>query len=123
MKVVVNVPEAEVERLGGLAQTEVGLLQRLAALPEHTAQDRIIVLGGVQRAALEAILGCPLDGPADVLREVKRLASVRVGNIERPLSAGEAERINAYAASRGTTPESAMADFINPILDQWLEAV
>lgn len=123
MKVIVNLPEVVIEGLGGLAGTEQALVQRLHALPDYRLGDKIIVLDAHSRVQLEGLLGGPLDTTVDVVRNVARLAAVKIGVIERPLTAGEAERVKAYASSHGITYEVALGQFVEPLLAQFLEGV
>jgi len=123
MKVVVNLPEEVVEAMGGLVPAADGLIARLHALPNYRVGDRIVVVDNAARHRLEAALNSTLDTPDDLVKATERLAVVKIGTVERPLTPGEAERIKAYAASHQISEEVAMHQFLDPLLDQWLEAV
>jgi len=122
MKVTVNLPEAEVERLGGVEAAGKGLLRRLNALPVLEAGDRIVVIGNNERVALERVLGVPLETAEGLYKAVQRLAYFELGPITRPLTLGEAARIKAYADAHRINPQEAAEQLLNPLIDQWLEA-
>lgn len=121
MKVVVNLPEDEVERLGGVEAAARGLQRRLTALPVFEPGQRVLVLGNNERVAMEKVLGVPLETAEQLYLAVKRLAFIEVGGIERPLTLGEAARVKAYAVAHGLTTQQASDQLLNPIIDLWLE--
>src|SRR5687767_11770665 len=123
MKIVVNLPEEVVEAMGGPEEGARGLIERLHALPNYQVGDRVIVLDNAARIQLEALLSATLSTPEDVVKAAGRLAYVKIGEVSRPLTPGEAERIKAYAASHQISEEVAMHQFLDPLLEQWLEAV
>ena len=123
MKVVVNLPEAEVERLGGVDAAARGLAARLKALPHYNTQDRLIVLSGNDRAAVEGLIGQPLETPTDLINAFMRLAYIDLGGIKRHLTPGEAARVKAYADAHGLSTQVAAEQLLNPLIDEWLRAV
>lgn len=120
MKVTVQLPEDVVESLGGTEAAGQALLQRLHALPQYRLGDRIVVLDTEARSKLETLLNTPLGGPLDVVNAVQRLAAVGIGEVIRPLTPGESERVKVYASSHGITTADALRQFVDPILAQWL---
>ncbi len=121
MKVTVNIPEAVVEQHGGPAACEQALIQRLYALPDYKVGEKIVVLDSAHRAQLEAILNDTFDTAEDVVRSASRMSAVQIGTVTRQLSAGESERIRRYADSHGIDYETALRQYVDPILAQWLD--
>lgn len=122
MKVSINIPDEHAEILGKTYQeVQQQLYRRLQLMPAPIGPNaKLLVLTNDDRVALERVVSRPLDTAADLLFVVSALASLKIGQVERHLTTGEAHRLKAYADSMGISIDQATKDLIDPIVEEFL---
>jgi hypothetical protein len=71
--------------------------RRLLRFKDFKNAERIIVLAGKDRQAIEAIFQIPIEQPADLVRKCQNLAKVGFGPVHREFSPGEMIRLRERA--------------------------
>ena len=85
--------------------------------------DRVLILAGNDRKALEHEFGTILENPEKLLRLVKNLKSVKIGGVEVNFSDDEMARIAMQADFHGRTTEQFIKEMIDEIKGRMLETV
>ena len=126
MKLNVVVSDATYEKLlaRSVTKTQQGAeisaaetLERFANVPKS---DRVLVVLAPERRELETQFQTTIEDPADLVAKVKRLSSVGVGNIVRPLTAGESVALADQARFHGWEPEMWFKNFADQVIEEVL---
>lgn len=65
--------------------------------------DRIVLLHGEDRRAIEQVLQTTLETPTQLVRELRNLSMLKIGTIERCFTASELVRLRDQATFHGWT--------------------
>jgi fructose-1-phosphate kinase PfkB-like protein len=126
MKLQVVVNDATYEKLLGRAVTKTQqgaeviaaeTLERFGSVPKN---DRVVVILAPERRELEAQFQTTVEDAADLVAKVKRLSSVGVGNIIRPLTAGESVSLSDQARFHGWSEEMWFKNFADQVINEVL---
>jgi hypothetical protein len=85
--------------------------------------DRVLMLHGDARRAIEAVFQTTLDTPEKLLRLLKNMNTVKIQNIEVNFDEVELNRIKTQAAFHGRTTEQFIVEMVQEIKDRMLEKV
>lgn len=109
VKTSVNLPESLFEQYKKIAGSKPvnnileAQLQRYVDIP---ANERILIVAGQDRVALEALFGgIHILTVPDLIARIKRLCNVKFGEVDIPLTAAEAEEIDNRARRNNRTPQ------------------
>lgn len=109
MRVTLVVPDEIVEQYKAQTPKDKTLTQvmaeRLKAFAAYPPHERVFVLGGKDRQALEAIFQTTINSVPDLITKVKNLGLLQIGPVIRTLTAGELCRLRDQANFHGWTPE------------------
>jgi fructose-1-phosphate kinase PfkB-like protein len=97
-----------------IAAAEV--VKRFASVPKD---DRVLVVLAPERRELEKSFQTTVENAADLVEKVRRLSSVGIGDVVRPLTPGESIALKDQASFHGWTPEQ----WFKNIADQVMEEV
>ena len=86
------------------ANPKLALTQQLTRFMGVDPTSRILILPKEERAELEALLNQPLESARELVSIVKRLLSVKVGEVEVSLKPDQAYRIEDQARFHGVEP-------------------
>lgn len=85
--------------------------------------DRVVLLGGDNRRAVEAIFQTTVDDSAKLVKLVQNMNSVKLGNVEMGFTADEYARLSMQATFHGRTLETFVREMVTEIKDRMLEKV
>jgi hypothetical protein len=104
------------ERTGPGVEREV--LRRLKETLEVPRNDRLVLVYGDQRRELEAQFDTTINSPADLVSKVRHLAMFKVGDVEVPLTAGQAALLGEQARFHGKDLQTYMRETAVQIVNE-----
>jgi hypothetical protein len=128
MKITLTVPDELYE--GYLRQAKnlpvkadmlmVKALQQLAGV---IPDDRAILLQGDERRAIEEVFQTTVDSAADLVRKVRLASAVKIGEVSRPLTPGEASMLASQAGFHGQSVEAYVKTSVDKVMEQLLNGI
>ena len=106
MKLELQLEDEVYERLAqqvGKKQVAAEILRRAAVLDPVAKDDRVVLLHGADRRAVEKILQTTLETSTQLVREMQNLSVLKIGTIERHFTASELVRLRDQAMFHGWT--------------------
>jgi hypothetical protein len=75
------------------------------------------------RRKLESIFQTTIESPQDLINRIKKLCSIKIGNVERTFAHDELARMHMQATFHGRTLEVFLNEMIDEIVNRMLESV
>jgi hypothetical protein len=93
--------------------------------PDNTGNnaERVITLRGKDRQDLERVFQTTIESPAQLIDKVKRLCTVKIGEVERTFTHDELARIDMQAQFHGKNREQFLLFMLDEIVGRMLEMV
>lgn len=95
--------------------------QAIEAFSQVTDGDRVLILHGDERRAIEAIFETTLDTPEKLLRLIKNMNTVKIEGVEVNFDEAELTRLATQASFHGRTTEQFIKEMVIEIKDRMLE--
>lgn len=83
--------------------------------------DRVVLLAGDQRRAIEAVFQTTIDNPDKLVRLIQNMSRVSLGGIQMDFTADQLERMAAQAGFHGRTLETYMRETVDELKAAMLE--
>lgn len=95
-------------------------IEAFSRIPEN---DRVLMLYGDTRRAIEAVFGTTLDTPEKLLSLIKDMNRVKINGVEVNFTEDELDRIAMQAKFHGRSTETFIKEMIQEISGRMLERV
>lgn len=126
MKLTLTLPDELYEHYQQQAQKqtpqaiEKELIARLTRFKDVPNQERAVVLWGDDRRAIEGIFQTTIDTPAELIRKIKQLCTVKIGPIDKQLTASDLSILHTQATFHGIPVDDFLLTVITRVLDESL---
>lgn len=97
--------------------------QAIAAYRDVDKSDRVLLLSGDARRAVEHVFQTTLDTPEKLVKLVQNMNTVKVGNVDMEFSQDQLERLQMQASFYGKTTEEYIKEQVAEIKYAMLEKV
>lgn len=85
--------------------------------------DRVIMVAGKERQALEAVFHTTIDDAAKLVKLAQNVTRVGLGDVHMDFNPEELARIAMQAEFHGRTPQQYIVEMVSEIKDRMLEKV
>ena len=107
----------------GLPKAYQVMKRHLSTLKEVNDNEPFYVIAGDDRRAIEAIFQTTIDSPAKLVKMIKRLNAVKVGDVSVEFLTDELERIDQQAYFHGKSRDQFIKDMVDELKGFMLERV
>ncbi len=126
MKVPLTMPdqlfEAYVVKFG-LPMAYHKMREAIEAYQHVDKSDRVVLLAGDQRRAIEAVFQTTIDDANKLVKLTQNMNSVRIGDVDMAFSSDQLERLKAQAEFHGRTLEVFIRETVEELKQTMLERV
>lgn len=126
MKVNITMPDSLFEEYVvkfGLPAAYAKMREAIEAFRSVKKDDRIVMLAGDERRAIEAVFQTTVDDAKKLVRLCQNMNTVKVGGVEMAFSADQLERLAAQASFYGRTTQEYIREQVDEIKAAMLEKV
>lgn len=126
MKINLSIPDDLFEQYvkqHGLPGTYSRMREAIDAYKDVKPSDRVVLLGGDVRRAIEAVFQTTLDSPEKLLKLIQNMNSVKIGDVQMEFSSDQLERLKAQAGFHGRTLEQYIKETVAELKESMLERV
>lgn len=126
MKVNITMPDSLFEEYVvkfGLPGAYGKMREAIEAYKDVKKDDRVILLAGDARRAIEAIFQTTLDNPEKLIKLIQNMNSVKLGGVDMEFTSDQMERLAAQAGFHGRTPEQYIRETVMELKATMLERV
>tara|TARA_R110000868_G_scaffold255919_2_gene512581 strand:+ start:916 stop:1296 length:381 start_codon:yes stop_codon:yes gene_type:complete len=126
MKVNITMPDALFETYVvkfGLPLAYGRMREAIEAYKDVNKDDRVVLLSGDNRRALEKIFQTTIDDSTKLVRLTQNMNTVKLGNIDMEFSSDQLERLAAQAGFHGRSLEVYMRETVEELKSAMLERV
>jgi hypothetical protein len=107
----------------GVPGCYAAMKQAVEAYKDVDREDRVLLISGDTRRALEAVFQTTIDDGAKLVRLTQNLNSVRIQDVNMQFSSDQLERLQAQAGFYGRTLEQYVREQVKEIAETMLERV
>lgn len=107
----------------GVQGADNTMQRAIEAYKDVDKSDRVVLLGGDARRAIEAVFQTTIDSPEKLLTLVQNMARVHIGDVHVDFTTDQLERLQAQAGFYGRTLLEYMKEQVNEIKSAMLEKV
>lgn len=126
MKFNLSIPDELFEtyvRNYGLPNAYARMRQAMEFCKDIQVNDRVVVLAGDNRRALEAVFQTTVDSPEKLIKLTQNLSHVALEGVNMNFSADQLERLKMQATFHGRTLEQFIREQVEEIKATMLERV
>ncbi len=126
MKFNISIPDELFEtyvKNYGLPAAYGRMRQALELCKDIQASDRVILVSGDNRRAIEAIFQTTVDSAEKLVKLTQNLNSVHLGNVSMDFSEDQLQRLKAQAGFHGRTTEQYIRETVTELKEAMLERV
>lgn len=124
MKVNLSMPDSLYEKMVirfGIPQCYRKMTNAIELCQDIEKEDRVVLLCGDARRAIEKVFQTTLDSPEKLVKLVQNLSRVAIGDVDIEFTADQLERLKAQAGFHGRTLEVYMRETIDELKAAMLE--
>lgn len=85
--------------------------------------DRVLLLSGDNRRAVEAVFQTTLDTPEKLVKLVQNLSRISIGGVDLKFTADQLERLNSQAGFHGRSLQTYITETVMELKEMMLERV
>jgi len=126
MKFNISIPdelfESYVKRYG-LPAAYSRMRQALELCKDIESNDRVFLVGGDNRRALEAVFQTTLDSASKLVKLTQNMNTVKLGNVDMQFSEDQLQRLKMQASFHGRTTEQFIKETVTELAAAMLERV
>lgn len=126
MKVNITMPDSLFEEYVvkfGLPGAYSKMREAIEAFRTVKKDDRIVMLAGDERRAIEAVFQTTIDDSKKLVKLVQNMNSVKLGDVDMAFSQDQLERLSAQAGFHGRTLETYIRETVEELKAAMLERV
>lgn len=126
MKVQVSIPDSLFEKYVkqyGLPAAYARMRQAMEMCQDIQVNDRVVLVAGDHRRALEAIFQTTLDDATKLVKLVQSLSRITLGGVEMQFSPDQLDRLAMQATFHGRSTEQYIRETVAELSAAMLERV
>lgn len=124
MKVNLSMPDSLYEHMvvtWGIPQCYRKMSEAIELCKDIQKNDRVVLLAGDARRALEAVFQTTIDNPEKLVRLVQNMSRVSLGDVHMDFTSDQLERMAAQASFHGRTLDTFIRETVAELKQTMLE--